>query len=283
MPIATRCSQSDIHPSLPARPYCSPARALMSGPDQPQPRAARASLPWSQPSATEGAALPCPHGSAGIPEPASMALTSLRSSPTASVSMAPSEAQQAVADYVCLAALAHARRLRRDRNHGAMPPPSVLRVGIVGDQELAQPAEAALLALGFAVQGWHPGPSKHDPVREHQYTMALSALAAAADILVCLLPARPATPGILNLALFRALPRGSLLIHVAHQSTLVARDLLMALEEGCLCRAIVDIWSEEVSPPGPSLRQHPRITLTPRLTQMIAANPPAPHCNRLRL
>jgi glyoxylate/hydroxypyruvate reductase A len=181
-----------------------------------------------------------------------------------------------MAEYVTLAVLAihrHwpayvAQQRRNEWRALRVRPASSCRVGVLGLGVLAQAALAQLVALGFDCAGWSR--SVHDiaGVECHAGPAALPGFLARCDILVCLLPLTPDTRGILDRALFDALPRGAALVHVGRGGHLVQQDLLDALDRGQLAQAVLDVCEPEPPPSGHPFFQHPAIVLTPHIASM---------------
>jgi glyoxylate/hydroxypyruvate reductase A len=88
------------------------------------------------------------------------------------------------------------------------------------------------------------------------------------EILVCLLPATPATRGILQLGLLRKLKcdgraGGAFLINAGRGSLQIDADVLAALEDGTLAGATLDVFPTEPLPAKSPLWAHPKVTITP--------------------
>jgi glyoxylate/hydroxypyruvate reductase A len=178
-------------------------------------------------------------------------------------------------EYVALHVLMHHRRLRlyeaqqrqrlwRDHHQ---PAASEVAVGIMGLGVLGRDAAAMLVRLGFRVAGWSRTATALCGV-ETFHGDGLDAFLARSEILVCLLPATPATEGILNLAVLRKLKRdgalgGAYLINAGRGRLQVDADILAALDEGVLAGASLDVFPTEPLPAESPLWGHPAITITP--------------------
>ena len=108
---------------------------------------------------------------------------------------------------------------------------------------------------------------------------------ARTEILVCLLPATPATRGILRLELLRKLKRdgaagGAYLINAGRGVLQVDADILAALDEGSLAGATLDVFATEPLPATSPLWAHPNVTVTPH--NAAASDPRALVANVLR-
>jgi glyoxylate/hydroxypyruvate reductase A len=178
-------------------------------------------------------------------------------------------------EYVALHVLMHHRRLRlydaqqrqrlwRDHHQ---PAASEVAVGIMGLGVLGRDAAAMLVRLGFRVAGWSRSATSLPGV-ETFHGDGLDAFLARTEILVCLLPATPATEGILNLSLLRKLKRdgalgGAYLINAGRGRLQVDADILAALDQGVLAGASLDVFPTEPLPADNPLWGHPAVTITP--------------------
>jgi glyoxylate/hydroxypyruvate reductase A len=153
------------------------------------------------------------------------------------------------------------------REHPLVPASS-RRVGVLGLGVLGQAVLQKLAGFGFACAGWSRSPRTIDGVTCHAGSDSLPSFLAGTDILICLLPLTEDTRGILNRALFSALPAGAALVNVGRGGHLVEQDLLAALDSGRLSSAVLDVCDTEPLPAGHPFWQHPLITLTPHIASM---------------
>jgi len=137
------------------------------------------------------------------------------------------------------------------------------RVGILGMGHMGRTTADALNVLGFEVLGWRHQGGEIDGVTVHRGEDGLMAMAADADYLICLLPLTPATRGILNAKLMATMPRHSVLINVGRGAHLIEEDLIEALDQGHLRRAIVDVFETEPLPEDHAFWSHQSITVSP--------------------
>src|SRR5215468_2639247 len=106
-----------------------------------------------------------------------------------------------------LPVLMHHRRQRRydtQQREGVwrehqQPPASAVAVGVMGLGVLGGAAAAALRRMGFRVAGWSRSPKDLPGIETFHGDAGLDAFLRRTEILVCLLPATPATRGILSL------------------------------------------------------------------------------------
>jgi glyoxylate/hydroxypyruvate reductase A len=159
------------------------------------------------------------------------------------------------------------QRERVWREH-AQPPASAVAVGVMGLGVLGAAAAFALARLGFRVAGWSRTPKTLAGIECFHGEAGLEAFLRSTEILVCLLPATPATQGILDLKLLRQLKRdgaagGAHLINAARGMLQVEADILAALDEGALAGATLDVFAREPLPAPSPLWRHPKVTITP--------------------
>ena len=198
-----------------------------------------------------------------------------------------------MSEYVALHVLMHHRRQRlydaqqRQRvwHEHDQPPASAVAVGVMGLGVLGCDAAAVLRRLGFRVAGWSRTPKELPGVESFHGAEGLDAFLRRTEILVCLLPATPATAGILNLELFRRLARdgaagGAYLINVGRGALQVDADIVAALDEGSLAGATLDVFPTEPLPATSPLWIHPKVTVTPH--SAAASDPDALVANILR-
>lgn len=138
-------------------------------------------------------------------------------------------------------------------------------VGILGFGKLGQDAAQMLKAIGFDVAGWSRSPKEVPGIPSFAGAAGLGTLLTRSEILVSLLPMTPETEGILNAALFARLPRGASLVNAGRGRHLVEDDLLVALDDGQLSAAVLDVFREEPLPPAHPFWRHPRIIITPHV------------------
>lgn len=140
------------------------------------------------------------------------------------------------------------------------------RVLVLGLGEMGRSLAAALLALGFPVSGWRAGDVQRPPLPglvAWSGAAALPEALAGADVLVNLLPLTPATRGLLNRDLLALLPAGAALVNLGRGAHLVEADLLAALDQGRLSRALLDVFAVEPLPADHPFWRHPRVSLLP--------------------
>lgn len=193
-------------------------------------------------------------------------------------------------EYVVLHVLMYHRRQRlydaqqRERlwREHSQPAASEVLVGIMGLGVLGTSAAWMLHRIGFQVAGWSRTPKALPGLETFHGAQGLEQFLRRSEILVCLLPATPATRGIINLNLLRKLRssgalQGAYLINAGRGSLQVDADILAALEEGSLAGATLDVFPTEPLAVGSPLWDHPKVTITPHnaapaVPQTLAVN-----------
>jgi glyoxylate/hydroxypyruvate reductase A len=186
-----------------------------------------------------------------------------------------------MSEYVALHVLMHHRGQRRyDAQQRervwfehAQVPASEIAVGIMGLGVLGSDAASVLHRLGFRVAGWSRTAKTLTGVETYHGADSLDAFLRRSELLVCLLPATPATRGILNLELLRKLKRdgalgGAFLINAGRGTLQVDADVLAAFEEGALAGATLDVFETEPLPATSPFWTHPKVTITPHNAAM---------------
>jgi glyoxylate/hydroxypyruvate reductase A len=159
-------------------------------------------------------------------------------------------------NYIAMAALSIHKRMdfyqgtqRQQQWQQPEPVELPLRIGILGMGVLGSASARLLADMGFYVKGYSQSPKElpNIPCFDAGST-SLPDFVRDVNVLVCLLPLTPQTEGVLNYALFQAMPKGSYLINAARGGHLVEEDLLPALQEGLLAGAYLDVFREEPLP-----------------------------------
>jgi glyoxylate/hydroxypyruvate reductase A len=182
--------------------------------------------------------------------------------------------EPAMAEYVLLHVLHHHRDMGRyaaDQRQrlwrpAASPLASERTVGILGLGRLGRACAELLVTLGFDVRGWSRTANPMSGVTAFVGPGELDDFLSRCEVLVCTLALTPQTRGILDLALFRRLPKGALLINVGRGGHLNEPDLTTALDEGCLAGAVLDVLSAEPPPQDHPFWSDPRIAITPHIS-----------------
>ena len=136
-------------------------------------------------------------------------------------------------------------------------------VGIMGLGYLGVHLATMLLNIGLRVQGWSRTSKKLEGIRSFTGDDGLAEMLKTTNYLACLLPDTPATNGILDRSLFEKMPKGSFLLNAGRGNQLVEEDLTMALDNGQIKGAALDVFIEEPLPQKHPFWNDHRIIITP--------------------
>jgi glyoxylate/hydroxypyruvate reductase A len=120
----------------------------------------------------------------------------------------------------------------------------------------------ALRALGMDVQGFVQSP-RPDPEFPLRAGAELASWLPKARLLVLCAPLTEATRGLVDARLLAHGHAGLTLVNVGRGEQVVPPDLLQALDQGRLGRAVLDVFPQEPLNPASPLWEHPRVVVTP--------------------
>ncbi|WP_149535974.1 2-hydroxyacid dehydrogenase [Siccirubricoccus phaeus] len=140
-----------------------------------------------------------------------------------------------------------------------------IRVGVLGLGELGGPAAQALAGMGYSVTGWSRSPKSIPGVR---WEGSLDAVLAESEILVALVPLTPDTRGLIGAREFGLLPRGAKLVNACRGPVVDEAALLVALSDGTLEAATLDVFNQEPLPEGHPLWRMENVLITPHLASI---------------
>ena len=198
------------------------------------------------------------------------------------VRMVEPELTQGMTEYITMHVLRYHREVptleqqqRENDWHELIAPTAPSRkVGLLGIGVLGQDCARVLHALKFDLASWSRTPKQIEGVQSFHGATGLDSFLARTEILVCLLPLTAETEGILNRDLFSKLPRGAWLINAGRGGHQVEEDIVVALDNGQLAGATLDVFRTEPLPTDSPFWTHPRVTLTPHIasvTQQVSA------------
>jgi D-3-phosphoglycerate dehydrogenase len=146
-------------------------------------------------------------------------------------------------------------------------------IGIAGFGRIGREVAARAAALGFPVHFWDPYVQQGPPdVVPHE---SLESLAEAVNHLSLHIPSTPATQGMIDRRVLRALGPGGHLVNTARGALVAEDDLLAALDGGEIGFASLDVLATE-PPVGTSARlaAHPKTLVTPHIAYLSTSSLP---------
>ena len=176
--------------------------------------------------------------------------------------------------YVLAAALRFAQRFdvyarqQRDALWEQHEPraPSSIKAGVMGLGVIGAQVARALSAQGFPVRGFARSAKHVDGVTVYAGEARLEAFLDGLEFLVCVLPATPATEGILNLATMSRLADGAHVVNIGRGAALVEEDLAALVASGKLGGATLDVFRKEPLPADHLFWRNPDIVVTPHIS-----------------
>ena len=139
------------------------------------------------------------------------------------------------------------------------------KISVLGAGVLGKAVAQALRQAGFAVATWSNS-GRGVPGIEAFAGQDLHAALRRADIVISLLPDTPDTRGLLNARAFDLMPCGAALINAGRGTVIDDDDLLQALANNQLSRAVLDVFHVEPLPPDHPFWGHDKITVTPHIS-----------------
>ena len=153
------------------------------------------------------------------------------------------------------------RGLWRDQLEVYTPTVSGKRIGLLGMGDIGQ--QIAKRAAGFDMAvGYHSRSAK--PELPHRYFGSVRALAEWADYLVVATPGGAATQHLVNAEVLQALGPQGTLVNIARGSVVDTAALAVALREGRIASAGIDVYESEPLPPA-ALLDLPNVVITPHI------------------
>jgi glyoxylate/hydroxypyruvate reductase A len=180
---------------------------------------------------------------------------------------------EGMVDWVLAQTLAWHRNILRYRDQQAegrwAPLPEKLArervVTVLGAGALGAPVATLLARFGFAVRVWSRSGPAVAGTTGYAGQDGLAKAVSGADVLINLLPLTADTAGLIDRAVFSRLATGAFFINAARGGHVVDVDLLVALDEGRLSGAALDVFREEPLPAGHAFWRHPKILVSPHV------------------
>ncbi|MBK8455810.1 MAG: glyoxylate/hydroxypyruvate reductase A [Phyllobacteriaceae bacterium] len=181
-----------------------------------------------------------------------------------------------MSEWVVLQCLLHLRLFRTyERQQSArqwlrphQPGAEEVTVGLMGLGVLGQDAAKKLATIGFRLRGWSRTEKALDGVDCFHGPEQYDAFLAETDILVSLLPHTPATERLVTLDVLKRLRRdgalgGAFYVNGGRGKTQIDADIDMALRNGLLAGASLDVFETEPLPRDHPLWTAPNVFITP--------------------
>ncbi|HUG25976.1 2-hydroxyacid dehydrogenase [Piscinibacter sp.] len=138
-------------------------------------------------------------------------------------------------------------------------------VAVLGLGQIGTAVAQRIAAQGYRVIGWSRRETRVPGVDTRHADTALPSVLTDADIVVNLLPLTPATRGFFDKHRFAQMRARASLVNLARGGHVVDADLLDALANGRLDRAVLDVFNAEPLPPEHVFWSHPKVTVLPHV------------------
>ena len=135
-------------------------------------------------------------------------------------------------------------------------------LGLVGYGQIGRALADVALALGMRVLVHDPHAAVTNPAMQ---AVGFDALLGAADHVVCLAVATPATENLFDAKAFAAMQPGAFFINAARGNLVDETALLAALDSGHLAGCAIDVGRAPDQMPTPGLARHPLVIATPHI------------------
>ena len=141
------------------------------------------------------------------------------------------------------------------------------RAVIVGTGSIGREIARLLRAVGITVHGVGRTPRAEDPdFGAVSASSELTGVVGDADYVVVVAPLTEQTEGLVDAAVFEAMPSTSRLINVGRGALVDQSALVDALESGQIAGAGLDVFTEEPLPAGDPLWRHPGVIVSAHMS-----------------
>jgi phosphoglycerate dehydrogenase-like enzyme len=141
------------------------------------------------------------------------------------------------------------------------------RAVIVGTGSIGREIARLLRAVGVSVHGVGRTPRDKDPdFGAVSASAELTGVVVDADYVVVVAPLTDQTEGLIDAAVFEAMPSTSRLINVGRGALVDQAALVDALESGQIAGAGLDVFTKEPLPPGDPLWRHPGVIVSAHMS-----------------
>lgn len=137
-------------------------------------------------------------------------------------------------------------------------------VGILGFGDIGSQVAKRLQGFDCRVLAFRQHPRGNEEYAEAVYGVdRFEEFLPEFDYLVCTVPETPKTIGFLNKNLLKKLPEHALVVNVGRGSLIPGDDLILALREGWIAGAALDVTDPEPLPGDSPLWEMPNVIITP--------------------
>ena len=139
-----------------------------------------------------------------------------------------------------------------------------LSVGVMGLGNIGSHVSQSLAAQGYRVLGWSRSKKELPLVRCYEQH-ELRTFAEQCNVLVSLLPNTSETQGLLDLELFKSMPKPSFIINAGRGTQLVDEDLIYALDTQHIQGAYLDVFMKEPLAQNHHFWNRTEVVITPHI------------------
>ena len=150
-----------------------------------------------------------------------------------------------------------------------------IHVGVLGVGALGGDVIAKLKFMDIPVSGYGKNP-KSNVDYPYYHGDQLQEFLDHVNVIVCMLPLTKDTENFLNIDFFKSCKKGTYLINVARGNHLVEEDILVALKEGYLSGALLDVFRKEPLPKDHPFWENEDIMITPHIASVTNPDAAAP-------
>jgi glyoxylate/hydroxypyruvate reductase len=144
--------------------------------------------------------------------------------------------------------------------------PGEKTIGVLGLGKLGAASAQRLKANGFEVLGWSRSEKKLEGISCFHGEEGLTAVLNRSDIVVILMPLTEDTHGRLGANELNSCKSGAAIINFARGPILQTEALLVALDNGPLNHAVLDVFDEEPLPHSHPFWSHEKVTVLPHIS-----------------
>lgn len=141
----------------------------------------------------------------------------------------------------------------------------VLGAGAIGTQIAKYAQVFNMKTIGLNRSG-----TKVESFDEMVTMSTINDLLQQSDFVVSVLPSTPETDGIINSEIFKQMKETSVFINIGRGKSVIEKDLILALEEGEIAHAVLDVFENEPLPSDHPFWDMEKVTITPHLSGISA-------------